>query len=179
MRDVSFREIREGVLLGGKETDVNRITGAAKVIQAAMRAARNTRFKALPVTCRRSAGQNEFYESAVMIDRVEFGIPEPGYTILCEVDIRSASGQVAFGGGVAVKGRKDTFSYAVGASVALKQAMEGAFTVLGQREGTGLGPSPFSNDDTPPADSIIITDFRSLINTEFLSHNYNDQKEGK
>lgn len=179
MRDVSFREIREGVLFSGKETDVNRITGAAKVIQAAMRAARNTRFKALPVTCRRAAGQNEFYESAVMIDTVEFAERVSGYTIVCQVRIRSASGQTAYGAGVAVKGRKDTFSYAVGASVALKQAMEGAFTVLGQKEGTGRGPSPFSNDDTPPADNIIITDFRSLVNTEFLSHNFNNPTEGK
>lgn len=179
MRDVSFREIREGVLFSGKETDVNRITGAAKVIQAAMRAARNTRFKALPVTCRRAAGDNEFYESAVMIDSVEFLVPVPGYTVMCELEIRSASGQTALGVGVAVKGRKDTFSYAVGASVALKQAMEGAFTVLGQKEGTGLGPSPFSNDDTPPADSIVITDFRDLVNIEYLSHYFNNPTEGK
>ncbi len=170
MHDMSFGQIRAQVQASGKEADPARVTGAAKVLQAAMRASRNTRFVALPVTCRRAAGQPEFYESAIIIERVVFTVFEPGFTIGCRVYLQSASGKRAQGFGVAVKGRKDKFEAHVGAGLALRHAMEGAFTVLGQKEGTDPGPSPFAGQYWASADSLLIDSFAQLEGTEILCH---------
>lgn len=170
MSDMSFADIRRSIEGSGREQNQARLTGAAKVVQAAMRAARNTRFRALPVVCRHAANQPEFYESAVIIERVSFQVLEAGFTIACRVYLRSASGQRATGIGGAVKGRKDKFEPHIGAGHALRQAMEGAFTVLGQKEGTAPGPSPFAKRDWIPADSLIIENFTELSGTELLCH---------
>lgn len=170
MRDKTFSEIADEIEASGKETEQCRIAGAAKVMQAAQRAARNTRFRALPVACRHNAADPEFYESGVIIERVSFKELEQGFTIACRVYLRSASGQRASGMGAAVKGRKDVFEPHIGAGHALRQAMEGAFTVLGQREGTAPGPSPFARRDWIPADALYIEDFSQLLGTELLCH---------
>lgn len=178
MNTPSFKELRENIERAGRLTDYRKITGAAKVLQAAIRAIKNTRYVPLAVECRRSPLEPPFYASGVNITFVELDVVVPGFTIGCEVHLRSASGAEAIGIGGAVKGRKDDYDAAVGASHALKQAMEGAFTVLGQIEHTGLSPSPFSKEYNIPLDQLVIEHFHNLVGIELLCHNTDNQEEG-
>ena len=177
MNTPSFREIRNSIERSGKIADPRKITGSAKVLQAAIRAVKNTRYTPLAVECRLAPTAQPFYASGVSITFVDLQTIVEGFTIGCEVRLRSASGVVAIGIGGAVKGRKDTFDAAIGASHALKQAMEGAFTVLGQIERTGLSPSPFSKDYRIPLDDLVIDNFNNLIGVEMLSHAANQEED--
>lgn len=177
MNTPSLREIRNSVESSGKITDPRKITGSAKVLQAAIRAIKNTRYTPMAVECRRAPTAQPYYASGVLITFVELGVIMDGFTIGCEVHIRSASGVTAIGIGGAVKGRKDHFDAAVGASHALKQAMEGAFTVLGQVERTRLSPSPFSKDYKIPVDEIVIDNFHNLHGVEMLFHGANQEED--
>lgn len=177
MNTPSFKEIRNNIERSSKIADPRKITGSAKVLQAAIRAIKNTRYTPMAVECRRAPGEQPFYASGVSITSVELDVVVDGFTIGCEVHLRSASGVTAIGIGGAVKGRKDTFDAAVGASHALKQAMEGAFTVLGQVERTRLSPSPFSKDYKIPVDEIVIDNFHNLHGVEMLFHAANQEED--